>query len=48
MTAFIDALELLATDTVGNVGLAAIAALGVFAVIFGVRMVLKMFKGASK
>jgi len=48
MTTFLTEIGELATDVVGYLGTAAVAALAIFAVVFGVRYVIKMFKSASK
>jgi len=48
MTTFLTELADLGTAVVGYLGTAAVAGLAIFAVIYGVRMVMKIFKGASK
>ena len=48
MDAFIDALTTEAGTMVTNVGLAATAALGIFGVIYGIRLAVKAFRAVGK
>lgn len=48
MSAFITAIGDLGTSLVTNIGTVAIAALGVGAVIFGIKKVWGIFKGVAK
>ena len=48
MDAFVTGITGEVTDMVTNIGLVAVAGLGIFAVLYGIRLAVKAFRGVAK